>query len=119
MTYHGRCACGALQVTCDGAPLRVAACHCDDCRRLTGSAFSLNARWPTDRVQVTGDSQEFVRKGDEGSTITNHFCPSCGVSVFYDVEGLEGVAVRVGCLDQRSLFRPDFSVYDNRKPEWS
>ena len=40
-------------------------CHCIACQRRTGSAFGLQARWPKERVEVTGRSTEYVRISDE------------------------------------------------------
>ena len=113
------CGCGALRAEVSEAPLRISACHCDDCRRLSGSAFTLNARFEDGAVTVTGASRTFARRGDEGSTIYNGFCPSCGVTVFYrnsDVPGM--VAVRVGCFVPPDLPAPDVTVYDDRRPDW-
>ena len=114
-----RCACGQLSVTVDGAPVRAAICHCDDCRRLSGSAFSWNARWADDAVTVSGAARIFERHGDEGSTIANHFCPDCGVTVFYRNSDVAGyTAIRVGCFGRPDGLAPGFSVYDERRPDW-
>lgn len=51
-----RCGCGALRAICVGAPVRVSVCHCLDCKRRTGSAFSWNARFRSARVRVEGDA---------------------------------------------------------------
>jgi hypothetical protein len=43
-------------------------CHCLACQRRTGSAFGTQARWPKDRVSVTGRYSEYVRVADEGGS---------------------------------------------------
>ena len=39
----GGCACGSIRYQLLDKPMFVHCCHCDDCQRLTGSAFVLNA----------------------------------------------------------------------------
>ena len=39
----GGCACGSIRYQLLDKPMLVHRCHCDDCQRLTGSAFVLNA----------------------------------------------------------------------------
>lgn len=39
----GGCACGSIRYQLLARPMFVNCCHCDDCQRLTGSAFVLNA----------------------------------------------------------------------------
>jgi hypothetical protein len=63
------CTCGQLKVCCEGEPVRVSMCHCLACKRRTGSAFSLTARWPAEQVTIEGRAQEYRLTGDEGSKI--------------------------------------------------
>ena len=43
MIRKAPCCCGALEIACDAAPLKVSACHCRACQHRTGSAFGLAA----------------------------------------------------------------------------
>jgi hypothetical protein len=113
------CSCGQLRVTCHGEPVRVSICHCLACQRRTGSPFGQQARWPADRVRIEGTATSFVRVGDEGSTITFRFCPTCGSTVYYDIREMPGVvAVPVGAFADPSFPPPTFSVYEARKHAW-
>ena len=44
------CSCGQLRVAVEGEPVRISMCHCLACQRQTGSAFSMQARYPNERV---------------------------------------------------------------------
>lgn len=114
------CACGRLTATCEGEPLRVSVCHCNACKQRTGSALSYNARWPEGAVRRAGTSRSFVRIGDEGGRITYHFCPDCGVTVWYLNDDLPGmVAIPVGAFATRDVPPPAVSVYHTaRKAPW-
>ncbi|EAR51329.1 hypothetical protein OG2516_15234 [Oceanicola granulosus HTCC2516] len=116
------CACGQLSATCTGAPLRVSVCHCFACKRRTGSAFSLNARYPEAAVVTAGTSRSFERKGDAGGTATSHFCPTCGTTVWYTNSGAAGlVAIPAGGFASLDVPAPTVSVYhdDSRRFGWA
>ena len=93
------CSCGRLKVSCEGEPVRISMCHCLACQRRTGSVFSVQARWPADRVTIEGPVHEYDRVGDEGSKATFRFCPTCGATVYWDSDGMPGlIAVPVGAF---------------------
>jgi hypothetical protein len=116
---RAQCSCGQLTVTCEGDPVRVSICHCLDCQRRTGSPFAQQARWAAENVKVEGTSSDFVRVGDSGMTATFRFCPSCGSTVFYEIDKMPGViAVPVGAFADPSFPTPTYSVYEARKHRW-
>jgi hypothetical protein len=116
---RAHCSCGQLTVTCEGDPIRVSICHCLACQRRTGSPFGQQARWPVQRVKIAGSATSYARVGDAGSTITFRFCPSCGSTVYYDIDTAPGVvAVPVGAFADPSFPGPAFSVYEARKHGW-
>lgn len=113
------CSCGQLQVCVSGEPVRVSVCHCLACQRRTGSVFGAQARFPREAVTVVGTSTEYVRVGDEGTKSTFRFCPKCGATVYYTLEGLaEAVAIPVGAFAEPSFPAPSFSVYEERMHSW-
>lgn len=113
------CRCGQLQVACVGEPVRVSVCHCLDCQKRSGSSFAAQARWPDERVTITGDYCEWVKAGDSGSTATFRFCPECGATVCYDNDSMPGVtAVAVGAFADPTFPPPSHSVYEERKHGW-
>jgi hypothetical protein len=50
----GGCMCGAVRYEISELPLRVYACHCTDCQRITGSAFSLGVVVSAGAFRATG-----------------------------------------------------------------
>lgn len=116
---QAECSCGQLKVTCEGEPIRVSICHCLACQRRTGSPFGQQARWMAENVTVEGPATTFVRVGDEGCRITFRFCPTCGSTVYYDIDAMPGqIAVAVGAFAEPSFPAPVFSVYEARKHAW-
>ena len=113
------CSCGKLRVRVRGEPVRISMCHCLACQRRTGSVFGAQARFRADEVSIDGHSTEFVRVGDEGGTVRFHFCPGCGATVYYLLDGEPGlVAIPVGALADPTFPPPRVSVYEARRHAW-
>lgn len=113
------CRCGQLKAECEGEPVRVSVCHCLACQKRSGSAFSTQARWPEDQVKVTGEAKIWERVADSGHRATYRFCPNCGSTVAFVIEGWPGlVAVPLGAFADPDFPKPRFSVYEHRKHDW-
>ena len=124
-TRTASCRCGQLRATASGDPVRVSVCHCLNCKKRSGSAFAVQARWPADQVTADGRSSTYEIVADSGNRGIFHFCPDCGSDVYYRNEGssveakLAGlVAIPLGAFDDPYFVRPAFSVWEERKHDW-
>jgi hypothetical protein len=118
------CRCGQLKATAIGEPVRVSVCHCLDCKKRSGSAFAVQARWPADQVTIEGQSKTFVKVADSGNRATFHFCPECGSDVHYEIDGKfddkfnDLIAIPLGAFADMDFPSPRFSVWEKRKYDW-
>lgn len=123
-TRTASCRCGQLRATAAGEPVRVSVCHCLNCKKRSGSAFAVQARWPKAQVRIEGPSRTFVKVADSGNRATFHFCPECGSDVYYEIDGKfdnkfnDLVAIPVGAFDDPFFASPDYSVWEQRKHAW-
>ena len=121
-TRTASCRCGQLKAVVTGEPVRVSACHCLSCKKRSGSAFAVQARWPLAQVKVEGRSKSFVMVADSGNRATFHFCPTCGSDVHYEIEGNEKfkglIAIPLGAFEDPYFAAPSFSVWEKRKCDW-
>jgi hypothetical protein len=120
MTRVAECNCGAVRVTCEGEAVRVSVCHCLNCQRRSGSSFAVQARFPAERVTITGETREWLRTGDEGGVGRFLFCPACGATIAYRVDAdPDLIAVPVGAFAEPGFSPgPSYSVYEGRKHSW-
>jgi hypothetical protein len=120
-TRGAACSCGQLELEAAGDPVRISICHCLACQRRTGSAFAVQARFPSDRVRVIGRFSEYVRLCDEdGEERTFRFCPDCGATVFYTTaDSPDLIAVPVGAFADPSFPPATVSVYELRRHPWA
>ena len=104
----GGCLCGAIRYTLRGEPFHVGRCHCADCRRESGSAFTVYAQWRRDAFELEGELAAYEGRG---------FCPRCGSRVACLDE--EGVEVRLGSLDDAPFdLRPEAEIWIKRREAW-
>jgi hypothetical protein len=113
------CICGQLSARVDGEPVRVSVCHCLNCKRRSGSAFAVQARFPADRVQMSGEARTFDLTGDSGGVATFTFCPTCSGTVAFVNAGMEDlIAIPVGAFAEVDFPAPGVEVYAERKCGW-
>ncbi len=114
-----QCTCGQLRATCVGERVRVSIGHCLACQRRTGSAFGQQARFPADKVTIEGTATSYVRVGDSGGSITFRFCPTCGATVYFDIDKMPGfIGIPAGAFADPTFPAPVFSMYEARKHAW-
>ena len=118
-TLTGACSCGALTVACSGSPVRVSVCHCRDCKRRTGSAFSWNARFARTDVRIGGQPASWSVQGPSGAVTTRQFCPRCSAIVAYSSDAdPDVVAIPCGCLDDPGRLVPHRTAWAERREDW-
>ena len=120
VTRTATCRCGQLKAVCEGEPVRISVCHCLECQKRTGSAFSAQARWPQAQVVITGQFKTWERTAESGHKLAYQFCPECGSTVAYGGANYPGVvAVPIGAFADPAFPPPRFSVYEHRKHPWT
>jgi len=90
------CCCGDATISVEGEPQIHGICHCDDCKRRTGSAFGWSAYFRDERiVRKTGETLRYTIAGREPQE--RCFCKRCGSTLYWKTEslrlkGLTGIA---------------------------
>ena len=121
-TREARCCCGACAIQVKGEPAIHLVCHCDDCRRRTGSAFGWSAYFPNENVTATiGAFRTYSVTGEAGAENAQErvFCGTCGTTLFWrgrDFEGLTGIAG--GCFSVPPLPEPTLTVSNETRCAW-
>lgn len=115
----GGCLCGKVRYKIEGQPLMQAVCHCRNCQKQAGSAWSMIAGVPEAALEVTGTVKTYEDHGDSGGAVLRQFCPDCGSPLFSRVGSAPGlVFVKAGTLDDTSTFQPQVQVWTRSKQHW-
>jgi hypothetical protein len=100
MTAEGSCLCGAVRYEVDGSLGDVRYCHCNQCRRATGTAFTANARIPASAFRmIAGEGSLGEYRTPRG---VRAFCSVCASPIFARVAAEpEWIRIRIGGLAVR------------------
>jgi hypothetical protein len=114
------CQCRQLRVRLSGDPALVSACHCLACQRRTGAVFGSTSFFSRDQVvAVEGEHRIWGRTADSGRSLTFHFCPTCGSTVYWEAERVPGmVGVAVGGFADPTFPAPSLAVWTENQHAW-
>jgi hypothetical protein len=97
----------------------VARCHCDQCRKASGSEFACNGSVPEAGFRVL-QGEDLLKQFEWSPGEARVFCGRCGSPLFKRGASMPGlVRLRLGCLDVESDAKPAFHVFVSEKPAWS
>lgn len=120
MSWTGGCNCGAIRYSFAADPVAVVACHCENCRRQSGGAYSVNAVFPTASLSLEGTPTDYQDTNTEsGNPVLRQFCGTCGSPIFSRLAG-DGaqVIVKVGTLDEPGTLAPQAQVWTDTAMPW-
>jgi hypothetical protein len=120
-TIHGRCLCGHVSYEYTGSVGPANYCHCEDCRRCTGSAFNIGVRFDLGEFRiVSGSPKGFTTQGESGRELTRHFCPECGSPIFTSSpKHPDYVYVKAGGLDDPLIVEATHQNWVGSAVPWS
>ncbi|ABD88960.1 GFA family protein [Rhodopseudomonas palustris] len=114
---EGSCRCGQVRIRISAPPLLTMACHCTGCQKMSASAFSLSAAFPSAAFAVT--QGEPVIGGLHGAA-RHYFCPHCMSWMFTRPEGIDFlVNVRATMLEDAHGFTPFIETFTSEKLPWA
>ncbi|MEO2176829.1 MAG: GFA family protein [bacterium] len=108
----GRCKCGAVHYTLQAPPLFTHACHCLDCQKHTGQAFSLTTFVLRDEMIIHGEM--LATKVSPRST--RHHCAKCQTLLFVSSDAFPlSVVLKPDTLDDPAIAPPQTHIWTRRK----
>ena len=125
------CLCGQLKVTTKGPdPQRISLCHCKNCQKQTGSAFSIQATFPKEQVTIDGKSTELrfpiagappvPYRNCSRTGVTFHFCPECGSTLHYVLdETPDNIGIKTGTFTDPTFPPPMISGFEEYRFPWA
>ncbi|KAJ4368723.1 hypothetical protein N0V86_009632 [Didymella sp. IMI 355093] len=124
--FKGHCHCGNTEWTAKLEQDQQAhiLCHCDTCKQLSGSTFTLNQIIPAKNLNITkgGDNLgKYTYKGDSGKGVHCYYCKNCTSHIYHAQEALgpDSIVLRTGLLDDGiKNFKPAAQIYTKVRLPW-
>lgn len=114
----GSCRCGAVTYESTSEPLFGAHCHCQDCKKTTGSGHLSALLVPKESFTYQGNTTVFQTNSDSGNVLKRNFCPVCGSNIFMHSENHQGYFILAGTLDDVEVFKPQAELYTKHRASW-
>ncbi len=115
--HYGSCLCGHVQYEADEIAGDYVYCHCPNCQKASGSAFSANVSVPIGSFRVTsGEALLHTFESSPGNM--RYFCSRCGSPLFAKLDEGSVVRVRLGSLDSQFEKRCSAHIFTSRKARW-
>lgn len=119
-TFSGSCLCGSVQYELTGEPRHFYYCHCQRCRKATGTGHVSNLMVKTEQFNwLQGESLLKRFKVPEAERFYTLFCGNCGSPMPRDIPQLGIVAIPAGSLDHDIDVRPEARIFWDSRAEWS
>jgi hypothetical protein len=112
MKLEGGCYCGNVRYVAEGDPMMKAQCHCRECQYITGGSPNMFIAMPIAGFTYSKGVPKQFKRSDLEKPVTREFCPDCGTHVVTRPQSFPAVIVKVGTLDDPSLFgEPKLAIY--------
>ncbi|MBF0280106.1 MAG: GFA family protein [SAR324 cluster bacterium] len=116
MAVEGACLCGRVRFEITGPLLNADHCHCSQCRRQHGAAFSTYADCrPEDFKWISGE--DHVKRYETLSGAGWCFCKECGSTLAGSDKG-EINSVTLGTLAGDPGIKPESHIFVGSKAQW-
>lgn len=116
--HTGGCLCGAVRYALNAGPLGINACHCDDCKKLTGAANLLMLLAHSADFTHEGAVDRYRKTADSGRQLDIVRCAECGVRMWHEpLSSPEYVFIAAGTLDHSDWAIPTSHIWtDGARP---
>ena len=91
-------------------------CHCKNCQRQCGTAFSIILVIERNSIKIEGDLSIYIDRGDSGNEVLRKFCKNCGSPILSEIDATPHLYfLKAGTLDDAKNLSPTREIYVKNK----
>src|SRR3954451_16518520 len=112
----GHCLCGTIRFETDAQPLSTNFCHCESCRRHTGSAVAAFVSFRKEKVRWSGAERTGYRSSP---AVVRSFCACCGSPLAYEHDRTpDEIDLYLGAFDEPGAFPAGKHIHVGERVAW-
>lgn len=112
--YTGSCLCGAVTFEAAKIDPDAVACHCSQCRKVTGN-FDVSTE--VKKTDLTIHNAENLGWFTTGKA-QRGFCKTCGCHMFFDPPAHDWIGVAMGAFDGPTGAQISLHIFTGDKADW-
>lgn len=117
-TRTASCCCGASTITVVGPENFSAICHCNNCKRRTGSAFGVSVYFGEEQVVEASETTSIYATSNDNGSGERHFCTACGTTLYWRGDMFPNmVGIAGGCFPE-AIEEPKISGSHEQRLSW-
>ncbi|MEH6551685.1 MAG: GFA family protein [Pseudomonadales bacterium] len=114
----GGCLCGAVKFTVNDSFDNFYFCHCEQCRKVSGSSHASNLLTKIGNIEWLSGFNKTVRFDHKDGAFTKVFCSVCGSGLPHKSQSGECLVVPAGSLDAEPSLTPQAQIFCSEKAGW-
>ena len=117
-SLNGSCLCGKVTYTISAETRDFYFCHCQQCRKITGSAFASNIVCKPSAIEWLSGSELIKHFDLPDRQFTKVFCTECGSGLPYINISKTALVIPAGSLDTDSKILPASNIFWDDRSNW-
>jgi hypothetical protein len=109
----------------EGDPEVHLVCHCDNCKKRTGSAFGMSAYFLDSQIRAKHGTTRIYEIDTEATQQERHYCTVCGTTLYWKIARFQGfprvatmTGVAGGCFTENPLPAPTLNANSVKQCVW-
>jgi hypothetical protein len=115
----GECLCGEVEYSIENDFAFLLFCHCEQCRRIAGSAHASNLFSATSSLNWERGEDKVKKFHHQSRDFTKAFCSECGSGLPYKSHSGEMVIVPAGSLKSEPKYTNAAKVFLAERTDWT
>ncbi|MGB2742220.1 MAG: GFA family protein [Cognaticolwellia sp.] len=114
----GSCCCGDVAFTLEDNFNKFFFCHCEQCRKLTGTAHASNLFTSPTNINWVHGIDKIKRYDHQERSFSKAFCENCGSGLPFISQSGKSLIVPAGSLDNEPSKVLDAQIFCSEQAEW-
>jgi hypothetical protein len=113
--FLGSCTCGSVKYEVHGDLRDIIACHCQECRKMSGHFTAATATIPENLTLLSRNHLKWYRSS---SSAERGFCSHCGSALFFKPDSGDRICIFAGTIDGQTGLSLTSHIYVEEKGDY-